>query len=349
VVSFARKPTGCCPVADLPRNARLDTRENGMMRICFILLSVLALAFANGEAWAQAWPTKPIRAVVAFSAGGIVDVMTRVVCDQLSSQLRQPVVVENRGGAGTTIGTAFVAKSDPDGYTILVNSSAHTISPLLQPNLTFDPARDFSAVIPLGVSPNVLVVSPSRGLKTVGDLVAAARAKPGSFNFASAGVGSGVHMSAERFLASAGIVAVHVPFKGSPEAITEVMAGRVDFYFSPVGLVVEHIRERKLLALAVNSPRRAAILPEVPTLAEAGVADAEYPLWYGSFVHARTPRHIVETLHREMSKTLKTPNVENKLAALGLEPMVMTPAEFDAHVKAEFRTNAALISVAGIK
>ncbi|MGB9273570.1 MAG: tripartite tricarboxylate transporter substrate-binding protein [Pseudolabrys sp.] len=144
-----------------------------MTRICFILLSVLALALANGEAWPQAWPTRPIRAIVAFSAGGIVDVMARVVCDQLSSQLRQPVIVENRGGAGTTIGTAFVAKSDPDGYTILVNSSAHTISPLLQPNLTFDPARDFSAVIPIGVSPNVLVVSPSRGLKTVGDLVAA--------------------------------------------------------------------------------------------------------------------------------------------------------------------------------
>jgi tripartite-type tricarboxylate transporter receptor subunit TctC len=320
-----------------------------MTRICFILLSVLGLAFASGEAWAQAWPTRPIRAIVTFSAGGIVDVMARVVCDQLSTQLRQPVVVENRAGAGTAIGAAFVAKSDPDGYTVLVNSSAHTISPLLQPNLTFDPARDFSAVIPLGNSPNVLVVSPSRGFKTVGDLVAAARAKPGSLNFASAGVGSGVHMSAERFLASAGIVAVHVPFKGSPEAITELMAGRVDFYFSPVGLVVAHIREGKLLALAVNSPKRAVILPQVPTLAEAGVADAEYPLWYGSFVPARTPRHIVETLHRETLKALKTSNVEDKLATLGLEPMVMTPAEFDAHVKAEIRTNAALINAAGIK
>jgi tripartite-type tricarboxylate transporter receptor subunit TctC len=293
-----------------------------MMRICFILLSVLGLAFASGEAWAEAWPTRPIRAIVAFSAGGIVDVMARVVFDQVSTQLRQPVIVENRAGAGTTIAAAFVAKSGPDGYTMLVNSSAHTISPSLQPNLTFDPARDFSAVIPLGNSPNVLVVSPSRGLKTVGDLVVAARAKPGSFNFASAGVGSGVHMSAERFLASAGIVAVHVPFKGSPEAITEV---------------------------AVNSPKRAVILPEVPTLAEAGVADAEYPLWYGSFVPARTPRHIVETLHRETLKALKTPNVEDKLATLGLEPMVMTPAEFDAHVKAEIRANAALINAAGIK
>ena len=245
--------------------------------------------------------------------------MARVVCDQLSTQFRQPVVVENRAGAGTAIAAAFVAKSDPDGYTVLVNSSAHTISPLLQPNPTFDPGRDFSAVIPFGNSPNVLVVSPSRGFKTVGDLLAAARAKPGSLNFASAGVGSGVHMSAERFLASAGIVAVHVPFKGSPEAISELMAGRVDFYFSPVGLVAAHIREGKLLALAVNSPKRAVILPEVPTLAEAGVADAEYPLWYGLFVPARTPRHVVETLHRETLKALKTPNVEDKLATLAGE------------------------------
>ena len=320
-----------------------------MTRFRFILLSVLGLAFTSGEAWTQSWPSRPLRAIVAFSAGGIVDVMARVVCDQLSTQFRQPVVVENRAGAGTAIAAAFVAKSDPDGYTVLVNSSAHTISPLLQPNPTFDPGRDFSAVIPFGNSPNVLVVSPSRGFKTVGDLLAAARAKPGSLNFASAGVGSGVHMSAERFLASVGIVAVHVPFKGSPEAISELMAGRVDFYFSPVGLVAAHIREGKLLALAVNSPKRAVILPEVPTLAEAGVADAEYPLWYGLFVPARTPRHVVETLHRETLKALKTPNVEDKLATLGLEPMVMTPAKFDAHVEAEIRINAAIINAAGIK
>jgi tripartite-type tricarboxylate transporter receptor subunit TctC len=273
-----------------------------MTRICVILLSVLGLAVANVEAGAQAWPTRPIRAIVAFSAGGIVDVIARVVFDQLSIQLRQPVVVENRAGAGTTIAAAFVAKSDPDGYTMLVNSSAHTISPSLQPNLTFDPARDFSAVIPLGNSPNVLVVSPSRGLKTVGDLVAAAKAKPGSFNFASAGVGSGVHMSAERFLASAGIVAVHVPFKGSPEAITEVMAGRVDFYFSPVGLVVTHIREGKLLALAVNSPKSAIVLPEVPTLAEAGVADAEYPLCMDRF---SPPGRLAISSRRFIAKRLK--------------------------------------------
>src|SRR5262249_46904233 len=153
VLSLKSEAQGLLPCGRLPRNACLDTRENGIMRICFILLSVLGFAFASEEAWAQTWPTRPIRAIVAFAAGGIVDVMARVVFDQLSAQLRQPVVVENRAGAGTAIAAAFVAKSDPDGYTVLVNSSAHTISPSLQPNLTFDPARDFSAVIPLGSSP----------------------------------------------------------------------------------------------------------------------------------------------------------------------------------------------------
>jgi tripartite-type tricarboxylate transporter receptor subunit TctC len=319
-----------------------------MKRIFFILLSVLGLAVATVEAGAQAWPTRPIRAIVAFSAGGIVDIIARVVLDQLSTQLGQPVVIENRVGAGTTIAAAFVAKSDPDGYTLLVNSSAHTISPSLHPNLTFDPARDFSAVIPLGNSPNALVVSPSGGFKTVGELVAAAKTKPGSFNFASAGVGSGVHMSAERFLVSAGIAAVHVPFKGSPEAITEVMAGRVDFFFSPVGLIVAHIREGKLLALAVNGTKRSSALPEVPTLAEAGVADADYPLWYGLFLPAKTRRDIVNRLHGETLKALHAPNVENKLATLGIDPMVMTPAAFDAQVKAEIGINARLVKAARI-
>jgi tripartite-type tricarboxylate transporter receptor subunit TctC len=254
--------------------------------------------------------------------------------------------VETIGGAGTTIAAAFVAKSDPDGYTLLVNSSAHTMSPSLYPNLTFDPARDFSAIIPLGNSPNVLVVSPSRGFKTVGDLVAAAKAKPGSFNFASAGVGSATHMSAERFLASAEIVAVHVPFKGSPESITEVMAGRVDFFFSPVGVVVTYIREGKLLALAVNGTKRSSVLPEVPTLGEAGVADADYPFWVGLFLPAKTPRDILSRLHGETLKALQVPNVENKLATLGIDPMVMTPAAFDAQVKAEIGINARLVRAA---
>jgi tripartite-type tricarboxylate transporter receptor subunit TctC len=265
-----------------------------MKRILSISLSILGLALASIEANAQAWPTRPIKVIVAFPAGGIVDVVARVVGDQLSSQLRQPIVVENRTGAGGAIAAAFVAKSDPDGHTLLVHSAAHTIAPALH-NLSYDPARDFSAVVPLGVTANVLVVSPAKGFKTAGDLIAAAKAKPGALNFASAGVGSGTHLSAERFRVGSGIQVIHVPFRGTPEMITEVLAGRIDFFVGPVGIVLPHIHEGTLLALAVNSPKRASALPDVPTMAEAGVADAEYPNWFGvSFLQ----RHLATSSTR---------------------------------------------------
>jgi tripartite-type tricarboxylate transporter receptor subunit TctC len=320
-----------------------------MKRISLITLLFLGVACASTEANAQAWPTKSIKAVVAFPAGGIVDVLARVVFDQLSPQLRQTIVVENRTGAGGVIATAFVAKSDPDGHTMLIHSAAHTIAPSLQPNLSYDPARDFSAVIPLGVTANVLVVSPARGFKTVRDLVAAAKANPGSLNFASAGVGSGVHLSAERFRLSAGIEVIHVPFRGTPEMITEVIAGRIDFFLGPVGIVLPHIREGQLLALAVNSSKRASALPNVPTIAEAGLVDAEYPNWFGVFLPAKTSSDIVNKLHHETLKVLQTPNVASKLATIGIDPMVMTPAEFDEHVKAEIGINAALVKATGVK
>ena len=320
-----------------------------MKRLSTALVSCLALSCISIEAGAQAWPTKPIKAVVAFPAGGIVDVLARVVCDQLSPQLRQPIIVENRTGAGGIVAAAFVAKSDPDGHTLLTHSAAHTIAPSLQPNLNYDPARDFSAVIPLGVTANVLVVSPTRGFKTVRDLVAAAKAKPGSLNFASAGTGSGTHLSAERFRLSAGIEVVHVPFRGTPEMITELIAGRIDFFLGPVGIVLPHIREGQLLALAVNSPKRASPLPNVPTMTEAGLVDAEYPNWFGFFFPAKTPRDIVNRLHGETSKSLQAPNVVSKLATLGIDPMVLSPAEFDEYVKAEVAINAALVKATGVK
>jgi tripartite-type tricarboxylate transporter receptor subunit TctC len=320
-----------------------------MKRILLVSLSFLGLACVGMEANAQAWPSKSIRAIVAFPAGGIVDVLTRVVCDQLSPQLRQPIIVENRTGAGGVIATAFVAKSDPDGHTLLAHSAAHTIAPALQPNLSYHPARDFAAVVPLGVTANVLVVSPARGFKTARDLAAAAKAKPGSLTFASAGVGSGTHLSAERFRVSAGIEVIHVPFRGTPEMITELMAGRVDFFLGPVGVVLPHIREGQLLALAVNSPRRAAHLPNVPTMSEAGFVDGEYPNWFGMFVPAKTPRDVVDQLHRETVKALQAPNVQSKLAMLGIDPMVLTSAEFDEHVKTEIAMNAVLVKAAGIK
>jgi tripartite-type tricarboxylate transporter receptor subunit TctC len=319
-----------------------------MKRIIAIGLSVAGFVWAATAANAQSWPARPIRTIVAFPAGGIVDVVARVVCEALAPRLRQPVVVENRTGAGGVIAATFVAKSEPDGYTVLAHSAGHTIAPALTPKLSYDPARDFAAVAPLGVTANVLVVSATRGFKSARELAAAAKAKPGALNFASAGVGSGTHLSAERFKASAAIDVIHVPFRGTPEMITETMAGRIDFFVGPAGIVLPHIKAGKLLALAVNSPKRASVLPEVPTMAEAGFVDAEYPNWFGLFVPARTPRDIVETLHRATASALKAPEVAKKLAGLGIDPMVMTPAEFDAHVKAEVGMNAALVKAAGI-
>jgi tripartite-type tricarboxylate transporter receptor subunit TctC len=320
-----------------------------MERASLTLLAALAVAIAGTDAGAQAWPTRPIRVIVPFTAGSNTDIIARVVLDQLSAQFGQSIVVENRTGAGGTVGAAFVEKSEPDGYTSLIISSAHTIIPAFYPNLTYDPARDFSAVIPLGNSPNVLVVSPSRRFKTVHELVAAAKAKPGSFNVSGGGVGTGNHMSAERFRASAGIEVLYVPFKGGPESMSEVMAGRLDYSLLPVGLVLPHLRDGKLLALAVNSAKRSPALPDVPTLAECGFVDADYLPWYGLFLPAKTPRETVNKLHREMTNALQTPRVHEKLTSIGVEPMVMSPAEFDARVKEEIVINAALAKTMGIR
>jgi tripartite-type tricarboxylate transporter receptor subunit TctC len=314
-----------------------------------LLLTGLCLAFATMQAEAETWPIKPLRAVVPLGAGSTTDIVPRVVFDQLSPQLGQTIVVENRTGAGGTIGAAFVAKADPDGYTVLVHSNAHTIAPSLYPNLTYHPARDFAAVVALGTSPNVLVVSPARGFKTLGDLVAAARAKPGGLNFSSAGIGTATHLSAERFRFAAGLDIVHIPFRGGAEAMSEVMAGRVDFYFGPVGTVLPQVREGTLVALVVNGAKRAVALPDVPTMMEAGFADADFPTWFGLFVPANTPRQIVDKLYDETVKALKAPRVTEKLSALGVDPMDMTQSEFDAFVQKEIAVNAALVKAAGIK
>jgi len=314
-----------------------------------MLVSALVLPAAIFKAEAQTWPTKPLRAIVPIAAGSVLDIVPRVVFEQLSTQLGQSIVVENRPGAGGTIGSSYVAKAEPDGYTILVNSSAHTIAPALQPNLTYDPARDFAAVVPLGVSPFVLVVPPARGFKTARDLVAAAKAAPGAFNFSSPGAGSASHLSAERFRLSAGVRATHVPFKGGVEAMTEVMAGRIDFFFVALGAALPHIRDGKLSALAVNSADRSAALPDVPAIREAGFSDAEYPTWFGLFLPAKTPREIVDRLHRETLKALQEPKVKDRLASLGVEPMILTPSAFGAHVEREIAENATLVRTIGLK
>ena len=295
----------------------------------------------------QSWPARSIRAVVPFSAGSSLDIVGRIVLDPVSSQLGQPIVVENRGGAGGTIGSAMVAKADPDGYTILINASAHSSAPAAYPNIPYDPARDFSAVIPFGTIPNVAVISPEKRIKTIQELVAAA--KTGSFTYASAGVGSATHWAAERLRVSAGFQALHVPFRGGPEALMDVMAGRVDFTCMGMSAALPFIRDGKLIPLAVSSTKRSSALPDVPTTLEAGLADSDYTYWMGMFVPAKTPRDIVERLYQETQKALRLPSVTEKFAPQGIEPMPLTSAEFDALIKKEIADNIALAKAAGLK
>ena len=313
------------------------------------LVAVLLLAFTQSAAHAQPWPAKPIHAVVPVGAGSSTDIVHRLVLQHVAAELGQPIVVENRTGAGGTIGSALVAKAKPDGYTVLANGSAHTIAPALYKALPYDAERDFIPVVPIGMSPSVLVVAPAKAWKNVQTLVAEGKARPGTLTFSSVGIGTATHLSAERFVTSAGIQAMHVPFKGGAEAMFEVVAGRVDFFFGPVALVLPQIRDGKLIPLAVNVAKRSATLTDVPTLQEAGYREAEYPIWFGLFAPARTPHEIVERLNRETAKVLQSPGLREKLAGLGVEPMTMTSSEFTAYVGKQVALNASLAKNAGLK
>lgn len=311
-----------------------------------LLLACLVLAWSAVAA--ETWPLKPVRAIVPVGAGSTTDIVPRAIFEQLALDLGQPIVVDNRAGAGGTIGTATVAKAEPDGHTLLVHSNAFAIAPAIYRHLPYEPVRDFVAIAALGASPSALVVSSSSGHRTVADLVAAAKAKPGALNFSSVGVGTATHLSAERFRLSAGIEVEHVPFKGGAEAMAEVIAGRMDFFFGPVGLVLPAIRDGRLVPLAVNAADRTRALPEVPTLRQAGVTNAEFPIWFGLFAPARTPDHIVTRLHGATEKALKSPQVADRLFALGVDPMPMTAVAFDAFVRQEIDLNARLVKAAGI-
>src|SRR5258708_1785529 len=312
-------------------------------------IAAAACCVLQSAAWAQAWPAKPIRAVVPFTPGSATDIVARTVAERLSTQLGQTVLVENRPGAGGTIGVGLVAKADADGYTILVHSSSYTVTPSTYPNAPYDTLRDLTGVAPLGLLPNVLVIAPSKGIRSVKELLAAAKAKPGSLNAASIGTGSATHLNAERFRLGAGIDVVHIPFKGTPEALTEVMTGRVDYYFCPVNAALPLLKEGRLLALAVGSSKRSIALPEVPTTLEAGVPDSDYNFWVGMFAPAKTPREVLSRLQQETVKALQAPDVREKLARLGTEPMDYAPEAFNAYIRDEIAANAALVKAAGIK
>lgn len=312
------------------------------------MMTIASLCLPLG-ALAQNWPTKPLRVVVPFTAGSATDTVARLVSERLSAQLGYNLVIENRPGAGGTIGMGVVAKAEPDGYTLLVHSSSFTVTPSTYSNLSFDTVRDFAGITPLANLPNVLVIAPSRGLRSLKELVAAAKAKPGTLTYASAGAGSATQLNAERFRLGAGFDAIHVPYKGTPEALTDILSGRVDYYFCPVIAVLQFIKEGKLLALAAGSSKRSSALPEVATTLEAGVPNSDYNFWVGMIVPAKTPRDVVNKLSQHTLQALRSPDLKERAGKMGAEPMPMTPPQFDTYIRNEIATNAALVKAAAIK
>ena len=298
---------------------------------------------------AAPWPSKPIHAIVPFAACAATDIVARQVLEQVSKQLGQPIIIDNKPGAGGTIGSSAVAHAEPDGYTILVHSNSYAVTPATYKNLNYDPVRDMVGVIPLASVPMVLVASPAKKVRTLAELVKAGKAKPDSINYASAGTGGATHLGAERLLAAGGFTGTHVPYKSSGEALTEVIAGRVDFYFSPIGLAQQYIKTDKLVALGVSSTKRASSLPDVPTTIEAGLPNSNYDVWIGMFAPAKTPRAIVNRLNEETAKALRSPELREKYITLVMDPMIMSANEFDAFLKKDFELNATLVKAAKIE
>jgi tripartite-type tricarboxylate transporter receptor subunit TctC len=315
------------------------------IRVVCIFSSLLVAVAAHAEDW----PSRLIKATIPFGAGSATDVVPRVVFDRLAAELGQSIVVENRPGAGGTLGTAVVVKANPDGYSVLAHSSALSIAPAIFPNLTFDATRDLSSVLMIGSSANVMIVPVSRPWKTVQDFIADAKAKPGSISFGSVGIGSAVHISAEKFRLAAGIEATHVPYRGGAEVIADVIGGRVDFYFCPLATALPLIQAGQVRALVVSTAKRVADLPDVPTPLEAGLKDADSAIWFGMFMPSKTPHDITEKFHAAGMKVLSDPAMQDSLKQLGVEPLPMTPEQMDDFVKRETAANMAVIKAAGIK
>jgi tripartite-type tricarboxylate transporter receptor subunit TctC len=326
-----------------PKMVHLSPRRAALMA----LLSLTTFA-ASLPAQAQTFPNRPIKLISGATPGSASDIVARSVAEKLQAEFGVTVLVENKAGAAGTLGIQALLGAPADGHTVLVYTSAHTVLPLIN-KVSYDPLRDFSAITPLAIVPNVMVVSPSKGYKTVKDVVDAAKAKPGQLNYASVGLGSATFMSAEKFKLATGIDAVHVPFKGSPEAITETMTGRVDYFFAPLVSALPMIKSGKLIALAVGTPKRSSQLPDVPTLTEAGINKADYLFWTGMLVSSKTPNDIVQKLNQFSLKALQSNEVKERLASLGAEPLPMSPEQFDAMIRAEMTTNAEIIKAAGIK
>ena len=313
------------------------------------VMTLAASLLLAGAAWAQAYPNKPIKLIVPFTAGSATDIVARTVGEAMSRSLGQPVVIENKVGAGGTIAAAQVAKGEADGYTILVHSSAHALNPAIYPNLGYDTLKDLTGVATLAAIPNVLVAHPNKGWKTQADLIAAAKANPGKFNYASAGVGSGTHMNAEIFRLQAGIDALHVPYKGTPDAMNNVIGGSNDWFFAPLASALPLIKDGRLQALSVSTKSRASTLPDVPTSVEAGLPDSDYTLWVGMIVSSATPAAVVKKLNEEALKALASPELKERMAKLGADPFPMTPEAFNAYIRSEMDVAARIVKAANLK
>jgi tripartite-type tricarboxylate transporter receptor subunit TctC len=312
------------------------------------LLAVLLAVFA-AQATAQSYPTKPVRLIIAFTPGSSTDIIGRAVAAKLQEIWGQPVVAENRTGAGGSIGSAAVLRETPDGYTLLANSSAHVANPSIYAKLPYDTLKDFANIAPLAGGPNVLIVGTQAGWKTLGDFIAAAKKQPGGLNFSSAGIGSGTHFNLEKLKLMAGIDVAHVPYKGTPEAIGDTIGGRVCCYFAPINAALPHVQGGKAVALAVSSAQRSPLLPNVPTIAESGVPGFDYTLWVGLWGSAALPPALVAKINADVRKALQSPDLKDRLTKLGTLPMDMSPQQFTEFVRKEIDDTGKVMKAAGIK
>jgi tripartite-type tricarboxylate transporter receptor subunit TctC len=290
-----------------------------------------------------------VTTISPFTAGNANDMVAPIVLDQVSKQVGQPFVIENRPGAGGAIGANAVAKASPDGYTVLLHSSSLSSLPVMHRKLPYDALKDFTGVAMFGVQPTVLVTAPSKGFKTVKDLIAAAKAKPDAMFFASAGIGSASHMAAERFRNAAGFKAQHVPFRGPTEAFAEIVSGRLDFYFLPLAPALNLVKSGKVVALLVGAKSRVPSLPDVPTAVEMGWPEATYEFWGGLSVPAKTPRPVIDRLSTEVGKVLKLSDVQEKIAKFGVQATPMTADQFDKFFRDDIAATAALAKAVGMK
>jgi tripartite-type tricarboxylate transporter receptor subunit TctC len=315
-----------------------------MRALCAILLAVVA-----SGAFAQGWPTKPVRLVISFTPGSSTDIIGRAVAAKLQDVWGQPVVAENRPGAGGTVGSEFVVRSDPDGYTLLANSSAHAANPGMYKELRYDTMRDFVNLALLGGGPNVLMVGQGTGWKTLKDFVDAAKSTPGKLNFSSAGMGSGTHFNLEKLKLALGIDVQHIPYKGTPEAIGDTIAGRVCCYWAPLNAALPHVNGGKAVALAVSSAQRSPLLPNVPSVAEQGYAGFDYTLWVGLWGPAKMPAEVAAKINKDVNAALASADLRERLTKLGTVPGNLTIPQFTEFVRKEIEETKTILQAAGIK